>query len=100
MKVIDKKPIPTQTCRRCGAEIEINYKDLKYNGWEMANTDWRCPLCKTTQGVCFKRKEELKGECIDTSKCEFKKIKIEDLPEDNTIKNIIENFRKMHSLKK
>lgn len=54
MIVINKRPIPTQVCKCCGSIVAITYKDLKYNGMALANTDWKCPLCKTKQAVKFK----------------------------------------------
>lgn len=90
MKIINKKPIPKQICKCCGAEVEIDYKDLKYNGMAMANTDWRCPLCKTTQNVLFMSIEELKEKLVPNwVKIEDALLNaiVEDLPKERVVKN-------------
>lgn len=54
MKVISKKPIPTQTCKGCGSIVKIGYRDLKDDGISLSKIGWICPLCKTSQIVNFK----------------------------------------------
>ena len=91
MKIINKKPIPEQTCKHCGSKVAITYKDLKYSGWSLAKTDWRCPLCKTTQNVCFMSMEELKEKLTP----KWVKAEVKELPKESMARKIVERFEEI-----
>lgn len=58
MKVVKTPTIPLQTCKNCGAVLEVKFKDLKYNGLVMAKTDFICKVCKSTNQVKFAKAVE------------------------------------------
>lgn len=53
MKIVKKPTIPQQTCKCCGAVLEVRLKDLKYNGLAMAKTDFICKVCNSINEVKF-----------------------------------------------
>lgn len=54
MKIVKEPVFPEQTCNICRAVVKITQKDLKYNGWTMAKSDWKCPICKSSNRLHIK----------------------------------------------
>ena len=54
MKIVKDPVFPEQTCNICGAVVKVTKKDLKHNGWVMAKSDWKCPVCKASNRLHIK----------------------------------------------
>ena len=58
MKIVKDPVFPEQTCNICGAVVQVTKKDLIYNGWAMAKSDWKCPICKKSNTLHIKGEEK------------------------------------------
>lgn len=58
MKIVKDPVFPEQTCRICGAVVNITKKDLIYNGWDMAKSDWKCPVCRASNKLHLKENKK------------------------------------------
>ena len=56
MKIIKKPIIPQQTCKWCGAVLEVKLKDLKCDGYTLSKTAFICKVCKGSNQVKFNKK--------------------------------------------
>lgn len=45
MKIIKKPKIEPQTCKLCGAVVEVKYRHLKRDDCSFTRDIWRCPIC-------------------------------------------------------
>ena len=57
MKVLYKPKLKIQKCVYCGAELQIKYRDLKFNGASLIKDAFYCKVCNGKNIVEFDKGE-------------------------------------------